>query len=101
MVQGEGSISSAADQGGQLTSSPLRTPKAAASAGIVCAVLAVAAIVLIRLSAPANPGQAGTWLSDSSRRTAVDVALNLVPFAGIAFLWFIGVVRDRLGHLED
>ncbi|HUK40718.1 MAG TPA: hypothetical protein VLX11_06740, partial [Candidatus Acidoferrales bacterium] len=21
--------------------------------------------------------------------------------AGIAFLWFIGVVRDRLGHLED
>jgi hypothetical protein len=23
------------------------------------------------------------------------------PFAGIAFLWFIGVVRDRLGHLED
>ena len=23
------------------------------------------------------------------------------PFAGIAFLWFIGVVRDRLGDLED
>jgi hypothetical protein len=27
--------------------------------------------------------------------------LNLVPFAGIAFLWFIGVLRDRLGELED
>ena len=25
----------------------------------------------------------------------------LVPFAGIAFLWFIGVVRDRVGILED
>ena len=29
------------------------------------------------------------------------LALNLVPFAGIAFLWFIGVVRDRLGAYED
>jgi hypothetical protein len=27
--------------------------------------------------------------------------LWLVPFAGISFLWFIGVVRDRLGHRED
>jgi hypothetical protein len=24
-----------------------------------------------------------------------------VPFAGIAFLWFIGVVRDRIGQRED
>jgi hypothetical protein len=29
------------------------------------------------------------------------VALNLVPFAGIAFLWFIGVLRDRIGERED
>jgi hypothetical protein len=27
--------------------------------------------------------------------------MNLIPFAGIAFLWFIGVLRDRLGQLED
>ena len=31
----------------------------------------------------------------------VSIALNLLPFAGIAFLWFIGVVRDRLGEHED
>jgi hypothetical protein len=31
----------------------------------------------------------------------ISYALSLVPFAGIAFLWFMGVVRDRLGHLED
>ncbi len=31
----------------------------------------------------------------------VSLALNLLPFAGIAFLWFIGVVRDRLGEHED
>jgi hypothetical protein len=25
----------------------------------------------------------------------------LIPFSGIAFLWFIGVLRNRLGALED
>jgi hypothetical protein len=29
------------------------------------------------------------------------LALGLVPFAGIAFLWFLGVLRDRVGELED
>ena len=29
------------------------------------------------------------------------LALNLIPFSGIAFLWFIGVLRDRLGPKED
>ena len=29
------------------------------------------------------------------------VALNLIPFAGIAFLWFVGVLRDRIGERED
>jgi len=29
------------------------------------------------------------------------LALGLVPFAGIAFLWFIGVLRDRVGSSED
>jgi hypothetical protein len=31
----------------------------------------------------------------------ITLALSLLPFAGIAFLWFMGVVRDRMGHLED
>jgi hypothetical protein len=29
------------------------------------------------------------------------LAINLMPFAGVAFLWFIGVVRDRLADAED
>ncbi len=29
------------------------------------------------------------------------LALSLMPFAGIAFLWFMGVIRDRLGAFED
>jgi len=81
--------------------SPLRTPGAAAVAGIVFSVLLIAALVLLGLSVPADPRLAGTWLTESGRRTAVGVALNLVPFAGIAFLWFIGVIRDRVGERED
>ena len=79
----------------------LRTPRAAATAGIAFALLMTTSLILLRLSTPADPGRAGEWLSDSGRRKAVSVGLNLVPFAGIAFLWFIGVVRDRIGRLED
>jgi hypothetical protein len=88
-------------QGPLRAGSPLRTPRAAAVAGIIFSVLLIAALVLLRLSVPADPRVPGSWLTDSGRRTAVDVALLLVPFAGIAFLWFIGVLRDRIGHRED
>ncbi len=88
-------------QDGLQAGSPLRTPGAAAVAGIVFAVLLISALVLLRLSVPAHPRVAGVWLTDSGRRTAVAVGLNLVPFAGIAFLWFIGVIRDRIGAHED
>jgi hypothetical protein len=32
---------------------------------------------------------------------SITIALSLLPFAGIAFLWFMGVVRDRIGLMED
>jgi len=81
--------------------SPLRAPRAAAVAGIIFSVLLLSAMVLLRVSVPAHPAVPGEWLTDSHRRTAVALALNLIPFAGIAFLWFIGVVRDRIGEHED
>ena len=79
----------------------LRTPRAAAVAGILFSVLLGLAVVLIRLSVPTEPTEAGTLLSDPDRRSTVEFALGLVPFAGIAFLWFIGVIRDRIGEHED
>ena len=79
----------------------LRTPRAAAAAGIIFSVFLITALVLLRISVPARPAVPGSWLTDSGRRTAVAVALNLIPFAGIAFLWFIGVLRDRIGERED
>jgi hypothetical protein len=79
----------------------LRTPRAAAVAGIIFSVLMITALTLLRLSAPPSPAVAGIWLTDSAHRAALAICLNLVPFAGIAFLWFIGVLRDRIGERED
>jgi len=84
-------------QDGLQAGSPLSTPGSAAVAGIVFSLLLISALVLLRLSVPAHPQVAGTWLTDSGRRTAVAIGLNLIPFAGLAFLWFIGVIRDRIG----
>jgi hypothetical protein len=78
-----------------------RTPRSAAVAGIAFSVLFMLALVLVRSAIPKDPNDAGAWLTDKSRRELVLVALGLVPFAGIAFLWFVGVVRDRIGEAED
>jgi hypothetical protein len=79
----------------------IRSPRAAAVAGIVFSVLLAVALALVRSVTPSDPNDAGDWLADGGRRKAVVVALNLLPFAAIAFLWFIGVVRDRIGEGED
>jgi hypothetical protein len=90
-----------AGQGPLAARSALRTPRAAAVAGIVFSVLLITSLALLRVSVPGNPAVAGGWLTDSGKRSAVAIGLNLIPFAGIAFLWFIGVIRDRIGAHED
>ena len=79
----------------------LRTPRAAGFAGLVFSVLLVLALVLVRVAIRATPSDAGVWLTDQTHRQAVLAALGLMPFAAIAFLWFIGVVRDHIGDQED
>ncbi len=84
-----------------ITGQALRTPRAAAIAGILFALLFATSIGMMRLTIPEEMGGAATtaWLRGGT--DAVRIALLLVPFAGIAFLWFMGVVRNQLGHLED
>lgn len=77
----------------------LKTPRAAAIAGIVFSTLFTTGQLLIRSSIPANPLGSAVDVVNHSKR--ISRALDLVPFAGIAFLWFLAVVRDRLGKLED
>ena len=85
----------------ELTPEVPRTPRAAAIAGIVFALLFSAVVVVLRLAIPATPTAAGSVLTSSSQRNAVHTALNLVPFCGVAFLWFMGVVRSQIGDAED
>jgi len=82
-----------------LTEARLKTPSAAAIAGLIFSILLVAAFALLRSSVPADRQETGEWLRSSADTVAL--AINLIPFAGVAFLWFIGVLRDRLGPMED
>jgi len=84
-----------------ITGTGLRTPRAAAVAGILFSALLGLALILIIVSTPSDTADAGVWLADPARRATLAIAFDLVPFAGIAFLWFIGVVRDRIGQRED
>jgi hypothetical protein len=82
-----------------LSNRRLRTPRAAAIAGIIFAVLMITAYIMIQISIPPESTDTSDWLEEGAGN--ITFALSLLPFAGIAFLWFIGVVRDRIGLLED
>jgi hypothetical protein len=82
-----------------LTRPTLKTPRAAAVAGIVFSSLMIAILWLLRQSVPADRLEPGVWLQTNP--SSVALAIHLVPFAGIAFLWFLGALRDRLGAEED
>jgi hypothetical protein len=77
----------------------LTTPRAAAFAGVLFAILFAAALILIRTALPEGAAPGSQWLDVGSSR--IRVASILMPFAGITFLWFIGVVRDGFGTFED
>ncbi|HPZ96059.1 MAG TPA: hypothetical protein PK871_14260 [Mycobacterium sp.] len=77
----------------------LTTPRAAALAGVIFAVLFAAAIILLRGSLPEGADPGSQWLTTGAHKMAL--AAELVTFSGVAFLWFIGVVRSNLGRLED
>ena len=79
----------------------VRTPRAAAVAGLAFSILFATSVLLTEWAMPPGSQDAGEWVSDDTRRTAVAISLQLLPFAGIAFLWFMGVLRDRIGEGED
>jgi hypothetical protein len=83
----------------RLTEAGLKTPKAAAIAGVVFSLLTLTSFGLLWSAIPADQQASGAWLVANGNEIAL--ALNLIPFAGIAFLWFLGVIRDQLGRRED
>ena len=77
----------------------LTTPRAAALAGVLFAVLFGTSLVLIRTALPEGAEPGSQWIEGASAQLRVSAIL--MPFAGITFLWFIGVVRDGFGTYED
>ncbi|HUO39671.1 MAG TPA: hypothetical protein VMU34_18355, partial [Mycobacterium sp.] len=77
----------------------LKTPRAAALAGVIFALLFGAVVILVRTRMPEGVGNTAEWLNHQAG--GIVTATALMPLAGISFLWFIGVVRDGFGHHED
>jgi hypothetical protein len=79
---------------------PLRTPGATAIAGVVFSVLQIISYTLMHSSIPDEELFDQGSLDEYATR-GILLSLGLLPFAGIAFLLFLGVILDHLGHLED
>lgn len=78
----------------------VRSPRSAAFAGIGYSVLMITGMIITASINSVRLEDITAELLESWSRKASLVIL-IVPFAGIAFLWFTGVIRDRLGELED
>ncbi len=78
----------------------VRSPRSAAAAGILFSLLVISSMLLLHRTVAVTLADVDAeWLESWS--SAASVVLVLVPFAGIAFLWFTGVMRDLMGDLED
>ena len=84
-----------------LAPSGLSTPRAAAVAGLIFAALFVASVLILRSFVDPSSSGLLAAIGDLVGDQVSIVPAYLIPFAGIAFLWFIAVVRDRIGVFED
>jgi hypothetical protein len=81
----------------------LRAPWAASVAGLLFAALFTASLVLMRTSPLVDAGDAELvrLFAAGEDLSFVVGGLYLAPFAGVAFLWFVAVIRDQIGERED
>jgi hypothetical protein len=86
--------------GGLLAQAPERSPRSAAVAGIVFSLLLAASMFLMSDISYATLMDSGAEVLETNAES-ITWSIRLIPFAGIAFLWFTGVIRDRLGDQED
>lgn len=81
----------------------IRAPWAASAAGLAFAILFTIGLVMLR-SQPvlhATDVELARWFATGQDLPVVVAGLYLMPFAGIAFLWFVAVIRDQIGERED
>lgn len=81
----------------------LRSVEAAALAGLLHAVLYMVAISMLRrapspvVGAPVDHG----WYLEAGNQRLMITGLNLLVLSTIAFLWFVAVIRRRVGEREE
>lgn len=76
-----------------------RSIEAAAIAGIAYAVLTVLAMIRLSRFSRLDLGdeELAQWFDDGRHQAWLIGALSLASVAAIAFLWFVAVIRRRLG----
>ncbi len=80
----------------------LRAPRAAGVAGLLFAILFIGVLVFVRAPAAAPGETLSQWYASGTARTRIVLmGLYAIPLAGVAFLWFIGAIRARIGTRED
>jgi hypothetical protein len=81
----------------------IRSIEAAAVAGLVFAVLSF--ISLLLLNSPPDPAapdsEITAWYADPANRTSLTVGLSMSVVSAVSFLWFVAVIRRRVGDRED
>jgi hypothetical protein len=88
---------------GDAPESKLKAPRAAGVAGLVFAALFVVALLLVRRhpAADSTAQEVALWYLGPNRTNVGLVGIYIVPFAGIAFLWFTAVIRASVVELRD
>jgi hypothetical protein len=81
----------------------LRSIEAAAVAGLVYAVTSTTSLILLNmppdLSGPDS--EVAAWYSDAANRASLTAGLSLSIVSAVSFLWFVAVIRRRVGDRED
>ncbi len=90
-----------ANVGKIVTNSSEKASRGVAISGIVFALLYATSRLLIQLSLPTEMTATNSWFASPEARNWIGLALNLVPFGGLAFLWFMAAIRDHVGLQED
>jgi hypothetical protein len=83
--------------------SSLRSIEAAAIAGLLHSALSLFATALLLRSPDPSDGDAAMaeWYSDNANQRSLITAVNLIVGSTIAFLWFVAVIRRRVGDREN
>ena len=84
-------------------STPHLVLRSAGIAGMAFSLLFVVSLWLVSAHPPEGLAETAfiDWYEANALASVTVAALYVAPFAGIAFLWFIGLIRSRIGTRED